>query len=63
VAIGFDEAGMLEADASQFMENEFGGSAAIALVFGQGGDGRNAQQVLEFLQIAGVVLTSMGYGG
>ena len=63
MALGIDEAGVLEADAGQLAEDEFGGAAAIGLVLGQGGNGRNAQQILEFVQKTGMVLACVGYGG
>jgi hypothetical protein len=44
MAFGFDQPHVLHADAGQLGSQQLGGLAAIALVLGQRGDGRNAQQ-------------------
>ena len=63
MALGFDQAHVLHADALQFGGQHLGGVAAIALVLGQRGDGRNAQQGLQFIEKAGMVLAGIGNGG
>ena len=52
MTVGFDQPHVLHADAGQLGGQRLGGAAAIALVLGQRGDGRNAQQVLQFIEKA-----------
>ena len=54
---------MFHADAGQLGGQKLGGAAAIALVLGQRGDRRNAQQILQLFQKTGVVLACVGYSG
>ena len=63
MALGFDQPRVLEADAGQLGQDKLGGAAAIALVLGQRGDGRNAQQILQLTQKAGMILSCVDYGG
>ena len=56
VALGFDEAHVFHADALEFGGEKFGGAAAVVLVLGQRGDGRDAQQGFQFIEKARVVL-------
>ncbi len=63
MAGGVDEADVFHADALEFGGEEFGSATAIVFVLGQRGDGRNAEQVFQFIQKAGVILSRERYSG
>ena len=63
MAFALNQAPILQADALQFGEQRFGGLAAIVLVRGIRGDGRNAQQGLQFIEKTRVVLAGKCNGG
>jgi hypothetical protein len=60
---GLNELRMLHSDALQVGKQRLGGFAAVGRVLGQRGDGGNAQQSLQIIEITGSVLACVVNGG
>jgi hypothetical protein len=63
MARGGDDLNVLHADAGEFFGERLGGSEDVPFVFGKGGDGRDAEERLEFVEEAGIVAASVVDGG
>jgi hypothetical protein len=60
VALGLKQAHFRHANAFEFRGQELGGTAAVALMLWQRGDGGDAQESLQFIEKACVILTGVG---
>jgi hypothetical protein len=63
VALGRNDLDVLEADALHLLGEPCRRSGDVCIVLGQGGDGGNAQERLEFVEEARVILAGEIYSG